>query len=169
MNPLLTFLSTNPELQTLQLMLLAAACIAVFLVFFTARDISLRSRSLFMQLFCILLVAVLPILGFFVYLLLRPPRTIKDRDTERLLEKLIALQAENLSIISFEQTHAQPAPAPVAVAANAPLSNLPSSASFSPAPATLAVEKPTSVPVEPAEKAKPKKSSRHLQKGKSRH
>ncbi len=165
MNQWLTLLSTDPTLFTYQWILVGIAASAVFLVFFTARDITLRSRSFFMQLFCIALVAVLPVVGFFVYLLLRPPRTIKDRDTERLLEKLIALQAENLSIISFEHTQAPVAPV---AAAPIPLSNLPSSAFTPSVSAVEPVTKPAE-PVESTEKAKPKKSSRHLHKAKSRH
>jgi len=38
---------------------------------------------------CIILVAVLPVVGFFLYLLIRPARTIKERDLEEMLRSLV--------------------------------------------------------------------------------
>jgi len=69
---LLTILSDNPALRMAQIGLILLALIAVYLVCFTTRDILLRTDSFLYQLLCVLLVALLPILGFFLYLLIRP-------------------------------------------------------------------------------------------------
>ena len=90
----LFFLSDNPALRLLQGSLLLFGTIAVFLVCFTTRDIILRTRSFFYQLFAILLVAVLPVFGFFLYLLIRPARTIKERDLEQMLKKIVTFTEE---------------------------------------------------------------------------
>ena len=90
----LFFLSDNPVLRTMQLSLLSVGVVAVLLVCFTTRDILLRSRSFWYQLVSILLVATLPIVGFFLYLLIRPARTVKEREMEEMLKKLIVFSEE---------------------------------------------------------------------------
>lgn len=85
----LVFLSDNPTLRLFQFVLLAVAALAVFFVFFTTRDILLRTRSALLQFFCIILVAVLPIVGFLVYLLIRPARTVKQREMEAMVRELL--------------------------------------------------------------------------------
>ena len=89
MDSFLSLLTDNPMLRAMQLSLLAGAVVAIYLVFFTTRDIILRTRSLAYQLLCILIVAALPVLGFFLYLLIRPATTLRERDTERMLRKLL--------------------------------------------------------------------------------
>jgi len=42
------------------------------------------------MLLCILIVAVLPGVGFLLYLLIRPPRTVKERELEQLLRSMLA-------------------------------------------------------------------------------
>jgi len=81
--PWLTFLAEDPILRMMQVGMLLAGVIAVFLVFYTTRDILLRTNSFLYMFFCILLVAMLPVVGFFLYLLIRPPRTIKERELEQ--------------------------------------------------------------------------------------
>ena len=49
------------------------------LIAWVARDVIGRSRSLFFQTVMILLNMVLPVFGLFVYLLLRPPKTLMER------------------------------------------------------------------------------------------
>lgn len=49
------------------------------LVAWVARDVVQRSRSLFFQTLMILLNMVLPVFALFVYLLLRPPKTLMER------------------------------------------------------------------------------------------
>ncbi len=70
----------------------ACAFFVVFLVLFTTRDILLRTNSFLLQACSILLVAVLPIVGFFIYVLIRPSRTLAERAMHRdiivLLSKL---------------------------------------------------------------------------------
>jgi len=67
-----------------------AAFIVVFLVLFTTRDILLRTHSFLLQAFCILLTAVLPIAGFFIYVLIRPSRTIAERAMHRDMTALLS-------------------------------------------------------------------------------
>ena len=84
-----SLLTDNPAIRALQLTLLGAAVVAIYLVFYTTRDILLRSRSFVYQLASILLVAVLPELGFFVYLLIRPTSTVREREMEKMLKKIL--------------------------------------------------------------------------------
>ncbi len=85
---LLTFLSADPSLRLLQGLLLTIAVLVVYLVFFTLRDVLLRSRNFAFQLFAILLVAFLPIVGFLLYMLIRPVQTLADRRRDRMLREL---------------------------------------------------------------------------------
>lgn len=62
---------------------------AIFLVFFTTRDVILRTHSFLYMLFSILLVALLPGVGFLLYLLIRPARTIKERELEKMLKDIL--------------------------------------------------------------------------------
>lgn len=84
-----SLLTDNPAIRMLQLSLLCAAVVAIYLVFYTTRDILLRTRSFVYQLLCILLVAVLPVLGFFIYLLIRPASTVRERETDKMLRKIL--------------------------------------------------------------------------------
>lgn len=90
---LLTVLSDNPALRFYQLVLIVLGVVAVYLVCFTTRDILLRSRSFFLQAFSILLVALVPVLGFFLYLLIRPSRTLLQRETDDAVRMLVAQMA----------------------------------------------------------------------------
>jgi hypothetical protein len=85
---LLELLSDNPVLRLLQFALLVTALLSVFFVLFTTRDSLLRSTSFWFQFFAIVLVAALPIVGFLLYLLLRPARTLKERETEAILHSI---------------------------------------------------------------------------------
>lgn len=85
---LLTFLSADPALRLLQGLLLTIAILVVYLVFFTLRDVLLRSRNFAFQLFAILLVAFLPIVGFLLYMLIRPVQTLAERRRDRYLREL---------------------------------------------------------------------------------
>jgi|GEM_PF-580747 len=88
--PWFVFLSEDPTLRLLQFGMLVAGVIVIFLVFFTTRDILLRTHSFWIMFFSIVLVAFLPVIGFFLYLLIRPARTIKEREIEELLLRIIA-------------------------------------------------------------------------------
>ena len=89
LEPWLLFLATDPLLRLLQGAMLLLGVILIFLVFFTARDILLRTHSFIYMCFCILLVAILPIGGFLLYLLIRPARTIKERELEAAVKKIL--------------------------------------------------------------------------------
>lgn len=70
------------------------ALVAAFwlsLVIWAFRDMRRRSRDPLAQLMAALLVAVLPFVGIFVYLILRPPETLAER-YERALEEEALLQ-----------------------------------------------------------------------------
>lgn len=92
LEPWSIFLAEDPLLRILQFAMLLGGVIAVFLVFYTTRDILLRSNSFLYMFISILLVAALPVVGFFLYLLIRPSRTIKDRQFHAMLEEFIASQ-----------------------------------------------------------------------------
>ncbi len=100
-------LSSNPSLFFLQLSMMIGAALLVFLVLFTTRDILLRSRSFFIQFLCILLVALLPGIGFLVYMLVRPART----NRERLLEEMVMELADDLKDLSDQVTQRKTMPA----------------------------------------------------------
>lgn len=86
--PWLVLLSDDPGLRLMQGAMILAGAIAIFLVFYATRDILLRTHSFAYMFFCILLVAVVPVIGFLIYVLIRPPRTIKQREMEEMLIRL---------------------------------------------------------------------------------
>lgn len=81
--------SDDPAVRIFQISLVVGGSILVFLVFFTLRDILLRTHSFLYQVISIALVALFPGLGFLLYLLIRPPRTLKQRETEAMLRQLL--------------------------------------------------------------------------------
>ncbi|ALM09948.1 MAG TPA: hypothetical protein DEB30_02790 [Candidatus Peribacter riflensis] len=87
-DPFLLFLSDDPVLRMIQGALLLGGALIIFLVFFTTRDILLRTHSFWYMALCIVLVALLPVVGFFLYLLLRPARTIRQREQDALVRAL---------------------------------------------------------------------------------
>lgn len=92
----LELFSDHPWILSVQVALVLLGLTVFFLVLFATRDILERSDSFFVQLLCILLVAGLPILGFFLYLLLRPSTTVRERRLEQdlgsVLQKLATLE-----------------------------------------------------------------------------
>jgi TRAP-type C4-dicarboxylate transport system permease small subunit len=93
--PLIQFLSENPMLSLVQLALLCAAFAAVYLVFYATRDVLLRSESLAFQILCIVLTAALPIAGFFLYLLIRPAETLRQKKMRLTVEHIAHLQEKH--------------------------------------------------------------------------
>lgn len=87
--PWLLFLADDPQLRLLQGLMLFVGLIVIFLVFFTTRDILLRTNSFWYMFLSILLVAFLPIAGFFLYLLIRPARTVKERELEKMVKEIV--------------------------------------------------------------------------------
>lgn len=109
------FFSDQPAIAAMQVAILAVASLLVFLVLFATRDILLRSRSLLAQLASIVLVALLPGIGFLLYLLVRPSRTLAERRIERDLDELI------LRFPAQPRKHAHSAPKPAKHTAKTPV------------------------------------------------
>lgn len=80
-----SLLAFFPALDANQIIVYSASFFLVYFLFFTMRDIFLRTHSSLYQIACILLVALLPVIGFLLYFLIRPARTIKEREMEQLL------------------------------------------------------------------------------------
>lgn len=95
LQPLLFFFSDDPALRLLQLLLLIAGLLVVFLVFFTLRDVLLRTNSFWLQLLSIILVAFLPLIGFLLYILIRPAMTLRQREEEKLVREIHAHLMKN--------------------------------------------------------------------------
>lgn len=87
-DPFLLFLSADPLLRMMQGALLFVGFVVIFLVFFVTRDILLRTHSFWYMALCIVLTALLPGVGFLLYILIRPARTIREREQEALLRSL---------------------------------------------------------------------------------
>lgn len=85
---LLGVLSDDPAARVFQLSVLGLGVFSVYLLFYTTRDVLIRSSSIPLQLFSIFLVALLPVVGFFFYLLFRPSRTIAEREIMQMLRHL---------------------------------------------------------------------------------
>ena len=80
----------------MQLCMIAVGVLLVYLVLYATRDILLRTHSFVYQIAVIILVAVLPVVGFLLYLLIRPSATnrqrILERDVHDLLKRTAHLQ-----------------------------------------------------------------------------
>lgn len=84
------FFSTDPSVLFVQGATVVAAVLIVFLLLFATRDIFHRTHSLAYQLFSIVLVALLPVVGFLLYLLIRPSRTLRERALEEKIDQILA-------------------------------------------------------------------------------
>lgn len=80
--------SANPAMIVAESVMAVAGFTLVFLILYTLKDIWLRTHSFLYQLVAIVLVAGLPFVGFALYLLIRPARTLKERETERILREI---------------------------------------------------------------------------------
>jgi len=72
------FLAADPSVLALQILMMMCAFLIVYAVLFVTRDVIIRSHSFLFQVFAILLSAV-PVIGFLVYLLIRPSTTLFER------------------------------------------------------------------------------------------
>ncbi len=88
--PLTQYVMDDPALRFEQGGLILFAILILFLLFYALRDILLRTRSFWYQFFCIVIVTLLPIIGFLIYLLIRPARTVKQRELEAMILTLFA-------------------------------------------------------------------------------
>lgn len=97
LDPFLLFLSEDPLLRAIQAGMLGGGALLIFLVFYATRDILLRTHAFWYTAFCILLVALLPGIGFLLYLLVRPSRTLRERESDSLLKELadVLLERKN--------------------------------------------------------------------------
>lgn len=84
-------LNMDPFIRAAQIGLGVLAVGLAYLVFFATRDILKRTHSLAYQLFCILLVACLPVAGFCFYLLIRPSQTLNERHMAENVTKILEL------------------------------------------------------------------------------
>ena len=100
-------LSADPVIRMMQLGLLAFACLDVFLLLFTLRDITLRTHSFAYQAFCVLLVALVPFFGFCLYLLLRPGRSIKERELEAMVRSLVVMLGGEVEVSEAEENDSE--------------------------------------------------------------
>ena len=92
-----SLLADSPVLRTVQIAIIAGAVIAMYLVFAVTREIMLRTKSFWYQLGCILLSAILPIVGYFLYLLIRPASSLREKSIESMLKKILAEQKKQAS------------------------------------------------------------------------
>ncbi len=88
LEPWMLFLADDPMLRAVQGGMLLLGSVVIFLVFYTTRDILIRTHSFVWMFFSILLVAALPVVGFLLYLLIRPSRTLKEKEMEKMLKDL---------------------------------------------------------------------------------
>lgn len=89
LEPWFELFAADSALRVMQLSLLGLAGVLIFFLFYATRDIILRTHSFLYQLLCIVVVALLPGLGFLLYLLMRPARTIKERELEKMMRALL--------------------------------------------------------------------------------
>lgn len=80
--------SADPAMHAFQLSVLGLGVASVYLLFYVTRDVLIRSSSIPFQLSSIFLVALLPVAGFFLYLLFRPARTVAEREMAEMLRVL---------------------------------------------------------------------------------
>lgn len=89
-----TLFSSDPAVFALQIAAVVASALVIYTVLYTTRDILLRSSSTLAQVGAILLVAALPIVGFFLYFLVRPSKTLFEKSLRRDLTELIVRTRE---------------------------------------------------------------------------
>ncbi len=77
-------------LVSVQLIVAYIAIIWLALVFWTYRDSRRRTRDKFLQAFSVLTTLLFFVPGYWVYLLVRPPQTLSERQEESLREALVA-------------------------------------------------------------------------------
>lgn len=92
------FFSADPSVFLVQILLLSLGLVVVFLVLFTTRDVLLRYDSFIAQVLCILLVAILPLFGFLLYVLIRPSMTTAEKHLRSDVEALLLKMAHGQSM-----------------------------------------------------------------------
>ncbi len=84
------FLASDPSVLGMQIAVTSLAFLVVYLILFVTRDIILRTHSFLYQVLCILITALLPVAGFFIYLLIRPSTTLFERALDHKTGLLLA-------------------------------------------------------------------------------
>ena len=92
--PILALVSENPVLLAVQGALMGTAFILAFFVFWVTKDILHRTNSVLFQMLCIAMTAVLPVVGFFLYLIIRPSQTIEERMLIDRMDEILSLMKE---------------------------------------------------------------------------
>lgn len=87
------FLVTDPRILFLQILMVTLAFLIVYFVLFVTRDVIVRSHSFVFQIFCILLSSV-PLVGFLIYLLIRPSTTIFERQLAHKIDNIHRMMRE---------------------------------------------------------------------------
>lgn len=109
------FLPSMPAFDPIMILqgtIMSGAFLLLFLLLFTLRDIILRTHSFWLQAFCVLLVGALPIAGFLVYLLIRPARTVKERELEDMVRDLAGRPTGEPAHYAEDAPASEPAEAP---------------------------------------------------------
>lgn len=91
LEPWILLLADDPLLRAMQIGLVLLGILVIFTVFYVTRDILLRSQSFLLMFFSILLTAFLPLGGFLLYLLIRPSRTLAEKELDRKVSEIHAL------------------------------------------------------------------------------
>lgn len=78
-------LALFPTLDANQTAVFGISFALLYMLFFTMRDIFRRTDSIAYQILCILLVAALPVIGFLLYFLVRPARTVIQRRVDDMI------------------------------------------------------------------------------------
>ena len=87
-------LNGDPVILATQVLLGCTAALLVYLVFYTTRDILARTNSLGLQLASILLVAALPVVGFSLYFLIRPSRTLNEKRMQDAVHEILTILSQ---------------------------------------------------------------------------
>ncbi len=90
LEPWILLLADDPLLRAMQIGLVCIGVLVIFTVFYVTRDILLRSQSFLLMFFSILLAAFFPLGGFLLYLLIRPSRTLAEKETDRKVSEMYA-------------------------------------------------------------------------------
>jgi hypothetical protein len=87
---------TSPDTFIPLIASLCGGAVALFvfsLAVWTARDVSARTHDFFLRAAAVLLVVCLNLFGLVIYLLLRQPETLAERQERALVEELLAREA----------------------------------------------------------------------------
>lgn len=83
------------------------AALWLSLIFWTNRDIRKRSRDRAMRILSVLVVALLSLLGFLVYLILRPSKTLEEEYQHSLEEEALLQTIEGSALCPGCERHVQ--------------------------------------------------------------